>query len=103
MMTTSPDWLMLPDLVLSDLMLMVGLQSLESLRRCSQVCRTWNDVIRRNIWENSNRKNILRAGIEKKWGPDMLPSDEDFSQATWLGKDICDNCDVQLFLMKVFY
>ena len=31
------DWRMLPDLFFSDVMLMVGLQSLESLHRCRQV------------------------------------------------------------------
>ena len=36
-MPKSYDWRMLPDLFLSDVMLMVGIQSLESLHRCRQV------------------------------------------------------------------
>ena len=95
-MTSSHDWLLLPDLVFNDLMLIIGLQSLESLHRCRQVCKTWNDKITSNIWEHQTRKNILIVGIVKKWvkmsrypemcGPDMLPSDEDISNAKCLGK-----------------
>ena len=85
-MSSSQDWLLLPDLVFNDLMIMVGLQSLESLHRCRQVCKTWNDKIMSNIWENQIRIKVLKVQIEKNWGPDRLPSDEDISHAQWLGK-----------------
>ena len=43
-------------------------------------------MITSHIWENQTRKNILKVSIEKKWGSDMLPSNEDISHARWLGK-----------------
>ena len=79
------DWLMLPDLVFSDIMIMVGLESLESLHRCRQVCSTWNEKILQDIWENPNKKKIMKERIERSWGPEMFPSEEDISHAKWLG------------------
>ena len=80
------DWTTLPELVFSDIMMMVGLHSLESLHRCRQVCRTWNDKILAYIWENPCKRRIIRRRIEMKWGPGMLPSSDDLSHARWLGK-----------------
>ena len=77
-------WLMLPDLVFSDIMMLVGLESLEILHRCRQVCSKWNEMILRDIWENQRRKNIMKIRIVKSWGPGMLPSDEEISHAKWL-------------------
>ena len=67
-------------------MMMVGLDSLESLHRCRQVCTEWNAMIMRNIWENQSKRNIIRMSIERNWGPEMLPSNADISHAKWLGK-----------------
>ena len=78
-------WLTLPDLIFNDIMMMVGLKSLESLHRCRQVCKTWNEMILRDIWENQRRNKIMKIRIEKNWAPGMLPSDEDISHAKWLG------------------
>ena len=75
----------LPELIFRDIMMMVGLESLESLHRCRQVCKTWNEVILRYIWENQSKKQMMNERIERNWGPDMLPSDEDISHARWLG------------------
>ena len=91
------DWRLLPDLALADVMLMVGLDSLESLHRCRQVCRTWNEKIMNNIWGNKRNKKIIKAKIEKSWGPWMhpsmfskririFPSNDELSHAKWLGK-----------------
>ena len=77
----------LPDLIFSDIMMMVGLESLESLHRCRQVCKLWNEKIIRDIWENQSKKRIMKERIERSWGPDMLPSDEEISHAKWLGDD----------------
>ena len=79
---------MLPDLIFSDIMIIVGLESLESLHRCRQVCKTWNERIIRDIWENQSKKKIMKIRIEKNWGPDMFPTDEEISHAKWLG-DCC--------------
>ena len=76
---------MLPDLIFSDIMLMVGLKSLESLHRCRQVCKAWNERILNNIWESQSKKNIIKERIDKNWGPGMFPSDEDIAHAKWLG------------------
>ena len=78
-------WLTLPDLIFSDIMMMVGLKSLESLHRCRQVCSKWNEKIMRDIWENQSKKMIMKERIEKNWEVGMLPSDEDISHAKWLG------------------
>ena len=74
-------WLTLPEMIFSDIMMMVGLESLESLHRCRQVCSKWNEKILRDIWENQSRKNIMKMRIEKSWGPGMLPTDEEISHA----------------------
>ena len=89
------DWLSLPELIFSDIMMMVGLESLESLHRCRQVCKTWNEMILRDIWESQTKKKIIKKRIEKNWGwaPGTLPSDEEISHAKWLGEGCC-------FLMK---
>ena len=81
-------WAVLPELVFSDIMMMVGLDSLESLHRCRQVCKTWNEMILRDIWERQNKKRIMKERIEKTWGSGMLPSDEEISHAKWLGNTI---------------
>ena len=80
-----PDWLVLPEEILSEIWLMVGLESLESLHRCRQVCQTWNELIMKNIWENTRTKNIIATRIQRNWGPEMLPSSEVISHARWLG------------------
>ena len=78
---------MLPDKIFCDIMMMIGLESPESLLRCMKVCKTWNVKIIRNIWESkSNKKNIMKERIEKNWGPGMFPSDEEISAAKWLGE-----------------
>ena len=78
-------WITLPEPLFSDIMMMVGLESLESLHRCRQVCKTWNERILRDVWESQSRKRIMKERIERNWGPGMLPSDEEISHAKWLG------------------
>ena len=85
-------WVTLPDMIFSDIMMMVGLESLESLHRCRQVCSKWNEKILETIWENPSRKRIMKEKIERNWGPGMYPSDEEISHARWLG----DGCFVLL-------
>ena len=84
----NPDWRMLGhDLIFQKIMMMVGLDSLESLHRCEQVCTAWNDMIMQNIWESSSKRNIIKMRIERNWAPGILPSDEDISHAKWLGNN----------------
>ena len=89
-------WDMLPDLIFSDIMMMVGLESLESLHRCRQVCKTWNEKILRDIWESQSKRKIIKERIEKNWDLGMYPSDdymypsdEEVSHAKWLGDGCC--------------
>ena len=82
-------WDTLPDLIFSDIMMMVGL---ESLHRCRQVCREWNEKILRNIWESQSKQKIMKERIERSWSSlhlDMLPTDEEISHAKWLGDGCC--------------
>ena len=79
-----PDWLSLPDLVRDEIMMKVGLDNLESLHRCRQVCRAWNKGILTNIWEKASKRNAIRAKIEKDWSPGMLPPDHQICHAKWL-------------------
>ena len=66
-------WVTLPDLIFSDIMMMVGLESLESLHRCRQVCSQWNEKILRDIWENQSKKKIMKERIEKNWDLEIFP------------------------------
>ena len=84
----NPDWRMLGhDLIFQKIMMMVGLDSLESLYRCEQVCTAWNTMIMQNIWESPSKRSIIKMRIDRNWGPEMLPSDEDISHAKWLGNN----------------
>ena len=86
-------WLMSgQDLIFGKIMMMVGLDSLESLHRCEQVCTTWNAMIMKNIWESPSRRIIFKMrieGIERKWSfmnHRKVPSEEEISHVKWLGK-----------------
>ena len=39
------DWQNLPEFIFGDMMMMMGLNSLEDLHRCRQVCQSWNVMI----------------------------------------------------------
>ena len=85
-MSTPDDqnWFMTPyPEIFEKIMMTIGLSSLESLHRCRQVCRTWNSKIMENIWGSPRNRNIMK--IEKNWGHDILPSEEEISHAKWLG------------------
>ena len=81
-------WHMIRDpVIFEEIMLMVGLDSLESLDSCRLVCKTWNVMIMENIWENPRNRDIMKMKIEKNWGHyDALPSEEEVSHAKWLGR-----------------
>ena len=85
-------WATLTDLIFSDIMLMVGLESIESLHRCRQVCRTWNEKILTYIWKSEKKKKKMKRSFVIKWGISgkwykVFPSNEMISHARWLGND----------------
>ena len=63
----SPDWLMLPELVWEEIILMVGLSSLRDLDSCIQVCRAWNTVIRSKINPTNKWGGIIQQRLEKRF------------------------------------
>ena len=63
-----PDWEMLPVIIFNEVMMKIVLESYESLHRCRQVCKSWNERILSNIWESSNNKKIIKIRVEKIWG-----------------------------------
>ena len=97
-------WLMLrhPG-ILDKIMLIVALDSLESLDSCRRVCKTWNTRIMNNIWENPTKKwgTIIQKRLERSWGnlirksendgcyyltSNVFPSDDKIIHAILLGK-----------------
>ena len=78
--------------IFEEIMLMIGLDSLESLDTCRQVCKTWNTMIMNMIWENPTKKwgTIIQRRIERGWSwryGYVFPSDDKISQAKMLGKN----------------
>ena len=53
------DWLTLPDLILSDIMKMIALESITTLRICTEVCTctSWKAVDYEQLFINANCKN----------------------------------------------
>ena len=43
--SSSSWWQLLPDLIFSDIMMMVGLKSIEDVQKCRQVCQDWNLMV----------------------------------------------------------
>ena len=83
-------WAKLPDPIFCDIMLMVGLESIESLHRCRQVCITWNEKILTYIWKSEKKKKKMKRSFVIKWGikwDKVFPSNEMISHARWLGND----------------
>ena len=80
----------LPDHIFEEIMLMIGLQSLENLDTCRLVCKEWNKIIMkklRAIRDHPNEKwrAVLEKRIKKCWGPGNYPSDKMISHAMTLG------------------
>ena len=85
----NPDWRMLGhDLIFQNIMMMVGLDSWESLQRCEKVCTAWNAMIMQYIWESSSKRNIIKMRMEKIWTSKTFQSEEEISHAKWLGEKI---------------
>lgn len=81
------NWVTIPELIFCDIMMKVGLDSIETLHRCRQVCKTWNETILEEIWGNQSRKRMMKMRIEEIWDCSwMFPSDDVISHAKWLGR-----------------
>ena len=76
------DWLTLPELVLSDIMKMIALESITTLRRCAEVCTSWEA----EIMSNPLIKQSGRTKMERAFGAGEFPSSEEISNAIWLSK-----------------
>ena len=76
------DWLTLPRLVLGDIMKMIALKSITTLRICTEVCTSWEE----EIMSNPVIKQIARKKIETAFGPEEFPSSKEISNAKWLSK-----------------
>merc|ERR1712242_263509 len=83
------DWCNLPDVILGDIMMMVGLESLDTLHTCRQVRRSWNEMICEIMVTQKFRKNVVKR-IRIKWTDDKYrPSNAEISaisQAKFLVK-----------------
>ena len=89
-LTSSPnvDWSLLPEPIFDEIMLIIGLESPESLDICKQVCQAWRKRIMRNLWDSPTKKwgPIIERRIKKRcWGPKNLPSDELLTYVKLLG------------------
>ena len=76
------DWLRLPDLVLSDIMKMIALESVTTLRICTEVCRSWEE----KIMSNPVLMQIARTKTETAFGTEEFCSSDEISNAKRLGK-----------------
>ena len=92
-------WLMVPDLIFSDIMMKVGFDSLDRLHSCRRVCKAWNEMILRDVCQSRKNRKIMRERIEKIWGPGMLPTNEEISEAKWAG----EGCFMLKFLVNTFF
>ena len=80
----------LPDHIFEEIMLMIGLQSLENLDTCRLVCKKWNIIIMKKLRAIRDHpiekwRAVLEKRIEKCWGPGNYPSDNMISHARTLG------------------
>jgi len=98
------DLLTLPEPIFRDIIVMVGLESPESLLRAMKVCTQWKEMIMRDIWESPSKKQIMKERFERSWGPDMLPTDEEISHAKWLeARAILDTATIKRLTERLSY
>ena len=80
-----------PDLIFEEIILMIGLESLEDLDTCRLVCKEWNRRIMKKLRAIRDHpiekwRTVLKKRIEKCWGPGNYPSDRSILLANTLGK-----------------
>ena len=62
----SLSWQNLPDLIYSDIMVMLGLNSFTDLHKCRKVCRIWNQITSQM---SKNKKATIRTKVESLAAP----------------------------------
>ena len=88
--STNDDWSLLPDPIFDKIILIIGLESPESLHNCKQVCKAWKKGIMRNLWDSPSKKlgSVIERRIENSsWGPKNFPSDKKLSHVKLLGNN----------------
>ena len=80
-----PNWLILPEILFTEIMLMVGLQSIDSLHKSRQVCSAWNENILRLIWKNLHKKKLIKLRIKEDWRyiSKFMPKNVNFGYIGW--------------------
>ena len=75
MPSPSKDWQNIPEIIFGDIMMMLGMDKLEDIPKCSQVCRSWNMMIsletkhkKDTIWRNTE---ILADEINSEIFPNV--------------------------------
>lgn len=76
-------WLNLPDVPFNVFMMSL---SITDLRRLTQVSSSWKNRITETFLKNPANQKTLRARIDRKMCPGMLPSNEEMTNAMWLSK-----------------
>ena len=95
-------WLTLSNDLFTIIMMEVGLNSLDDLHQCRQVCRKWNEQILGFVWDSKSGKRIMKERIERSWGPGMLPTHEEISHAMWLNdRGILSSNKIQEVRMRI--
>ena len=71
----------------------------DTLDNCRKVCRDWNEMIKRSVWQKPNKEwgIITKSMIDMNWfpywlGPGSLPSDKMISHAKELGRNQIISC-----------
>ena len=81
-------WLLLPDLIFDQIMLIIGLCNPAMLDVCKQVCKAWRKGILRTLWESPKKSwgAVIERRIEmSNLGSEDFPSDEKLAQIKLLG------------------
>jgi len=112
------DWLYLPSVPFDVIMTKIAHDSLTTLRNCTEVCSTWNEMIEKGILKNPAVMDTLRDNkMEHAFGPQvrvnsfefrprnrlqLLPSNEEISNAKWLiGKNLLNIEVIEKFAVRV--
>ena len=59
----SKDWQNLPDLLFRDVIMMVGMDQVENIPKCRQVCRGWNVMVSQMT---KHKKDTLRSEAKSR-------------------------------------
>ena len=79
-------WQNLPDLIFSDLMKIVGLDSIVDIHKCRQICQSWNAMISEMTKHKKDaiQRNAESSKIRKRWAGRRHPQIPEISLAARL-------------------